>query len=119
MTFPIAATAGYVSRVAERDHTAVVASLRPFFEARSVVVVGASSRRGTIGGELFRNVLAGEFAAPHTPSTETASPSGVFAATARSPRSPIRSTLPSSASRPLRCSRRWSPPSQQACARSA
>ena len=42
MTFPIAATAGYVSRVAERDHTAVVASLRPFFEARSVVVVGRS-----------------------------------------------------------------------------
>ena len=61
MTFPIAPTAGYASRVAERDHTAVVASLRPFFEARSVAVVGASSRRGTIGGELFRNVLTGEF----------------------------------------------------------
>ena len=62
MTFPIAATAGYVSRVEERDHTAVVASLRPFFEARSVAVIGASSRRGTIGGELYRNILAGEFA---------------------------------------------------------
>jgi acetyl coenzyme A synthetase (ADP forming)-like protein len=61
MTFPIAPTAGYASRVEERDHTSVVASLRPFFEAHAVAVVGASSRRGTIGGELFRNVLAGEF----------------------------------------------------------
>ena len=62
MTFPIAPTAGYASLVAERDHTAVVASLRPFFEARSVAVLGASSRRGTIGGELFRNILEGEYA---------------------------------------------------------
>ena len=59
MTFPIARTADYASRVEARDHTAVVASLRPFFEARSVAVIGASSRRGTIGGELFRNILDG------------------------------------------------------------
>jgi acetyl coenzyme A synthetase (ADP forming)-like protein len=62
MTFPIAPTADYASLVAERDHTAVVASLSPFFEARSVAVLGASSRRGTIGGELFRNILDGDYA---------------------------------------------------------
>ena len=61
MTFPIAPTVDYASLVAERDHTAVVASLRPFFEARSVAVIGASSRRGTIGGELFRNILDGDY----------------------------------------------------------
>jgi acetyl coenzyme A synthetase (ADP forming)-like protein len=61
MTFPIASTAAYASRVEERDHAAVVASLRPFFEAGSVAVLGASSRRGTIGGELFRNILEGDF----------------------------------------------------------
>jgi acetyl coenzyme A synthetase (ADP forming)-like protein len=61
MTFPIAPTADYASRVEARDHTAVVASLRPFFEARSVAVLGASARRGTIGGELFRNILDAEF----------------------------------------------------------
>ncbi len=61
LTFPIAVTADYTSRVEARDHTAVVASLRPFFEAQSVAVLGASSRRGTIGGELFRNILDGEF----------------------------------------------------------
>ena len=59
--FPIAATERYEASVAERDHTAVVASLRPFFEARSVAVIGASKRRGSIGGELFRNILAGEY----------------------------------------------------------
>ena len=61
MTFPIAPTADYASRVEARDHTAVVASLRPFFEPGSVAVLGASARRRTIGGELFRNILDGEF----------------------------------------------------------
>jgi acetyl coenzyme A synthetase (ADP forming)-like protein len=60
--FPIAATERYETRVAERDHTAVTASLRPFFEPKSLAVVGASRRRGSLGGELFRNVLAGDFA---------------------------------------------------------
>ncbi|HEX2506420.1 MAG TPA: GNAT family N-acetyltransferase, partial [Gaiellaceae bacterium] len=59
--FPIAATERYLASREERDHAAVVASLRPFFEARSVAVVGASPRRGSIGGELFRNVVAGGF----------------------------------------------------------
>jgi len=47
--------------VDERDHVAVVASLRPFFEPAAIAVVGASPRRGTIGGELFRNVLRAEY----------------------------------------------------------
>ena len=60
--FPIAATETYRERVEQRDHAAVTASLRPFFEPRSLAVVGASRRRGSIGGELFRNILAGDFA---------------------------------------------------------
>jgi acetyl coenzyme A synthetase (ADP forming)-like protein len=60
--FPIAATGSYREHVASRDHVAVRASLEPFFRPRSVAVVGASKRRGSIGGELFRNVLAGDFA---------------------------------------------------------
>jgi acetyl coenzyme A synthetase (ADP forming)-like protein len=59
--FPIAATETFRSRVDERDHLAVTASLAPFFAPRSLVVIGASSRRGSIGGELFRNVLAADF----------------------------------------------------------
>ncbi len=60
--FPIVPTEQYRERVEERDHTAITASLRPFFEPQSIAVIGASRRRGSIGGELFRNVLAGDFA---------------------------------------------------------
>ena len=61
VSFPIAATETFQARVEERDHVAVAASLRPFFEPRSVAVIGASRRRGSIGGELFRNVLEADF----------------------------------------------------------
>ena len=60
--FPIAATEVYREHVDARDHQAVVASLKPFFEPHSVAVIGASKRRGSIGGELFRNILVGDFA---------------------------------------------------------
>jgi len=60
--FPIASTPHFRERVEERDHIAVGASLRPFFAPASVAVIGASKRRGSIGGELFRNVLAADFA---------------------------------------------------------
>jgi acetyl coenzyme A synthetase (ADP forming)-like protein len=60
--FPIASTDGYQEHVAARDHVAVRASLEPFFHPRSVAVIGASKRRGSIGGELFRNILAADFA---------------------------------------------------------
>jgi acetyl coenzyme A synthetase (ADP forming)-like protein len=60
--FPIASTPQFRERVEERDHVAVGASLRPFFAPASVAVIGASKRRGSIGGELFRNVLAADFA---------------------------------------------------------
>jgi acetyl coenzyme A synthetase (ADP forming)-like protein len=58
---PIAPTEGYVESVDTRDHVAVVASLRPFFQPASVAVIGASRRHGSIGGELFRNILAADF----------------------------------------------------------
>jgi acetate---CoA ligase (ADP-forming) len=60
--FPIASTDVYREHVAERDHVAVRASLEPFFRPRAVAVIGASKRRGSIGGELFRNILAADFA---------------------------------------------------------
>jgi acetyl coenzyme A synthetase (ADP forming)-like protein len=59
--FGIAPTSGYREQVAARDHAAVRASLDPFFRPSSLAVVGASSRRGSIGGELFRNVVAADF----------------------------------------------------------
>jgi acetate---CoA ligase (ADP-forming) len=57
----IASTAAFRERVEARDHVAVSASLRPFFAPTSVAVIGASRRRGSIGGELFRNILDADF----------------------------------------------------------
>jgi len=61
LRFPIASTGELELHVESRDHVGVVASLRPFFAPASVAVVGASRRRGSIGGELFRNILAADF----------------------------------------------------------
>jgi acetate---CoA ligase (ADP-forming) len=69
--FPIASTQHFRARVEERDHVAVVASLRPFFMPGSVAVVGASRRRGSIGGELFRNIIAADFAGAAYPVNRT------------------------------------------------
>ena len=57
----IAPTDASRERMDARDHVGVVASLRPFFAPRALVVMGASARRGTIGGELFRNILDAGF----------------------------------------------------------
>jgi len=62
LRFPLAPGPGLAARIEERDHAAVIASLRPFFEPRGVAVVGASRKRGSIGGELFRNILRADFA---------------------------------------------------------
>ncbi|HET6172770.1 MAG TPA: bifunctional GNAT family N-acetyltransferase/acetate--CoA ligase family protein [Gaiellales bacterium] len=60
-TMLIDPTGASALRADERDHIAVTASLRAFLEPASVAVYGASARPGTIGGELFGNVLAGGF----------------------------------------------------------
>jgi acetyl coenzyme A synthetase (ADP forming)-like protein len=57
----IQATETFRERVEERDHVAVSASLRSFFSPASVAVIGASRRRGSIGGELFRNILDADY----------------------------------------------------------
>jgi acetate---CoA ligase (ADP-forming) len=72
--FGIAPTSGYREQVAARDHTAVRASLEPFFRPASLAVVGASSRRGSIGGELFRNVVAADFAGSAYPVNKRGEP---------------------------------------------
>ena len=72
--FPIAPTESYRARVDERDHIAVTASLQPFFEPRTVAVIGASARRGSIGGELFRNVLTGGFTGAAYPVNRSGEP---------------------------------------------
>jgi acetyl coenzyme A synthetase (ADP forming)-like protein len=74
VAFPIAATEEYLAHVDERDHLAVVASLRPFFAPTSIAVVGASPRPESIGGRLFRNVLDAEFVGAAYPVNRTGDP---------------------------------------------
>ena len=71
VAFPIEPTEEYLEHVDERDHLAVVASLRPFFAPSSLVVVGASPRKDSIGGLLFRNVLSAEFTGAAYPVNRT------------------------------------------------
>jgi len=72
--FPIATTESYQARVDERDHVAVTASLRPFFEPATVAVVGASARPGSIGGLIFRNLLTGGFTGAAYPINRSGEP---------------------------------------------
>ncbi|HEU4507646.1 MAG TPA: GNAT family N-acetyltransferase [Pyrinomonadaceae bacterium] len=50
-----------------RDSTASVNALKLFFEPRAVAVIGASRQRGTIGGEIFHNLLSYGFKGPVYP----------------------------------------------------
>ncbi|GAA1880344.1 bifunctional GNAT family N-acetyltransferase/acetate--CoA ligase family protein [Actinomadura bangladeshensis] len=61
LTIPLACDDGYLDAVAERERRADVASLEPLLRPRSVVVVGASRKRGTVGAELLHNIIAGGY----------------------------------------------------------
>lgn len=60
-------TREYLERVEERERVAGVRSIERLLRPRSVAVVGASREPGTIGHELFRNLLSGRFAGPVYP----------------------------------------------------
>ncbi|NOT28098.1 MAG: GNAT family N-acetyltransferase [Acidobacteria bacterium] len=51
----------YGTLAAERSRTAAAASMKSFFEPRTVVVVGANRERGKIGSEILHNVASGGF----------------------------------------------------------
>ena len=50
-----------------RESIAAVNALKLFFEPRAVAVIGASRQRGTIGGEIFHNLLNYAFKGPVYP----------------------------------------------------
>ena len=50
-----------MERFEERERIAAVAAVRSFLEPKSVAVIGASRRRGTVGAEILRNLLTSEF----------------------------------------------------------
>ena len=57
----------------EQDRQASVAALHSVFQPASIAVLGASRNRGSIGGLVFRNLLAGGFNGPVYPVNPSAS----------------------------------------------
>jgi acetate---CoA ligase (ADP-forming) len=64
---PTSLTPDALERFDQREQQAAAAALRRVLRPRSVAVIGASRRRGTVGGELFHNLLAAGFAGPVYP----------------------------------------------------
>ncbi len=67
VSFPTSFTKDAVERFERRESIAAVNALKLFFNPRSVAVIGASRRRGTIGGEIFHNLISYGFDGPVFP----------------------------------------------------
>ena len=65
--FPTELTGPARERFERREQAAAAAAVRALLHPSSVAVIGASRRRGTVGGELFHNLLAGGFTGPVYP----------------------------------------------------
>jgi acetyl coenzyme A synthetase (ADP forming)-like protein len=67
VVFPIRATDAFVRASEAREHHAAAESVRVFFEPRSVAVLGASRREGTIGRAIVANLRRCGFGGPIYP----------------------------------------------------
>jgi acetyl coenzyme A synthetase (ADP forming)-like protein len=67
LTFPTSLTPEAVARFDAREQTAAANALQLFFAPRSVAVIGASRRRGTVAGEVFHNLVTSGFPGPVYP----------------------------------------------------
>ncbi len=61
---PTSLSGDAVRHFEERERQAAIAAVRSFLEPRSVAVIGASRRRGTVGGEILHNVVSSGFNGP-------------------------------------------------------
>ena len=59
--FPVKPTDTSMAVMAAREQRAEASSMRRVFQARTVAVIGGTSRRSSTGRRLLRNVLASEF----------------------------------------------------------
>jgi len=67
VTFPTSFSGEAIERFEKREASAAVNALKLFFNPCAVAVIGASRRRGTIGGEIFHNLLSYGFNGPVYP----------------------------------------------------
>lgn len=61
LAFPTAMTEEAALAFERREEAAAAAAVRAILNPRSVAVIGAGRHRGTIGGEIFHNLLTGHF----------------------------------------------------------
>jgi len=83
ITFPITPTPELEEKLARRGQAAASASMKVFFEPKSVAVVGAGRRRGQIGAEVFHNLVSAGFQGVVYPVNESARVVGSVRAYAR------------------------------------
>lgn len=77
-----------VKRFEERDRLAAQAAVRRFMKPSAIAVVGASRRRGTVGGEVFHNLLQSDFGGvvyPVNPATDVVQAVRAYATVAEVP----------------------------------
>ncbi len=67
LEFPIAPTEAAQAAQEVRERLAEARSMTRLLAPRSIAVVGAGRRRGTIGHEIFRNLIRGDFEGPVYP----------------------------------------------------
>jgi RimJ/RimL family protein N-acetyltransferase len=65
--FPTSLTSEAIEKFERRESIASINALKLFFNPRAVAVVGASRKRGSIGAEIFRNLLTYGFQGPIYP----------------------------------------------------
>jgi acetyl coenzyme A synthetase (ADP forming)-like protein len=61
LEFPTSPSPEAIECFEERERVAAVAAVRHFLAPRTVAVIGASRRRGTIGGEVLHNLVTGGY----------------------------------------------------------
>lgn len=61
LEFPIEATPAYLESLEAREQRAESRSVARLLQPRSVVVIGASERAGSLGGALLRNIVMGGY----------------------------------------------------------
>jgi RimJ/RimL family protein N-acetyltransferase len=67
VSFPTSLTPSAIEKFERRETIASINALKLFFDPRAVAVIGASRKRGSIGGEIFHNLLSYGFQGPVYP----------------------------------------------------
>jgi acetyl coenzyme A synthetase (ADP forming)-like protein len=73
VTLGLEPTASFVEKAAQRAQHAATASMKAFFQPRSVAIVGANRTRGKIGSEILHNLIASGFTGEIVPIHPSAS----------------------------------------------